>query len=1081
MIDQLDERRAQVYIESLIVEVTGDNAADFGFQWQGLLASGNGNNGIVGGTNFGTTGNLLSITQAQLGTGDGGSGISLGEGLNIGLVHNFFGTYGLAAIARLLQSQANTNIASTPNLVTLDNEEAKIVVGSNVPFVTGQFTQHRHGAVEPVPDDRAQGRRHHAAHPAADRRERHDPDDDLPGVVEPVAACRAGDVERRAPTTNKRSIESNVVVDDGQILVLGGLIEDRYTDNTSKVPLLGDIPYLGALFRSESRTKTRTNLMVFLRPVVMRDAETANRLSLDRYEQIRGFQKDMQPPPSLLVPINDSPVVPPMRRIDDAGQPLAAPQSSPGTRRPRGPTEAAERRRADGERPDVPPPVIARRRAAPPASAPAPSAAEAAWAPAIPALRLRQGAHAAARGRRRAPRPLGARRRSACRRSPKCCACTTSTPSSASRPSTLAGRIAAAYAGGESSAAVVIGEVESAVDLSRMMQELPAIEDLLEASNDAPIIRMLNALLTQAAKDGASDIHIEPYERSSSVRFRVDGTLREVVQPNRALHAALISRLKIMAELDIAERRLPQDGRISLRIGGRAVDVRVSTLPSAHGERAVLRLLDKAESKFTLEGLGMSGDVLTKFDRLIQQPHGIILVTGPTGSGKTTTLYASLGRVDTAGTNVLTVEDPVEYELAGIGQTQVNAKIDLTFAKALRAILRQDPDVIMIGEIRDYETAQIAIQASLTGHLVLATVHTNDAPSTVTRMIDMGVEPFLLSSSLIGVLAQRLVRKLCLALPQGRRAGPLAPGRLRPVRHDRLQGPHRRLRADGRSTTRSARLIHGRAAESQIFVAAPKRRGCARCARTASGWSPKASRRRRSDARHARVEGPRCPAACPRHGPAMPAYRFEALDAAGKSQSGLLDADNSRAARSQLRAQALVPLAVTQVVSAGTAPLGFSFTRKVFNATGLAVWTRQLAGLVGSGLPLERALTALSRRGRGPAPARARRPPAQRGQRRRAVRARAGERAARVRRRLSRRRRRRRAERRARPRPRAPRRRPRGAPGAEGPADRRDALSGDRLGDRGRHRRLPRHLRRAAGGDRVHQLEALAAAAHDRR
>ena len=326
---------------------------------------------------------------------------------------------------------------------------------------------------------------------------------------------------------------------------------------------------------------------------------------------------------------------------------------------------------------------------------------------------------------------------------------------------TLGQRIAVAYAGGESSAAAVIGEVESGVDLSRMMQELPAVEDLLEAADDAPIIRMLNALLTQAAKDGASDIHIEPYERSSSVRFRVDGTLREVVQPNKALHAALISRLKIMAELDIAEKRMPQDGRISLRIGGRAIDVRVSTLPSSHGERAVLRLLDKAESRFTLEGLGMDGEVLERYARLIQQPHGILLVTGPTGSGKTTTLYASLGRVDTATTNVLTVEDPVEYELSGIGQTQVNAKIDLTFAKALRAILRQDPDVIMIGEIRDYETAQIAIQASLTGHLVLATIHTNDAPSCVTRLIDMGVEPYLLSSSLLGALAQRLVRKLC--------------------------------------------------------------------------------------------------------------------------------------------------------------------------------------------------------------------------------------------------------------------------------------------------------------------------------
>jgi general secretion pathway protein E len=326
---------------------------------------------------------------------------------------------------------------------------------------------------------------------------------------------------------------------------------------------------------------------------------------------------------------------------------------------------------------------------------------------------------------------------------------------------TLVQRIAGAYAGGESSAAAVIGEVESGVDLSRMMQELPAVEDLLEAADDAPIIRMLNALLTQAAKDGASDIHIEPYERSSSVRFRVDGSLREVVQPNKALHAAMISRLKIMAELDIAEKRMPQDGRISLRIGGRAIDVRVSTLPSSHGERAVLRLLDKAESKFTLTGLGMDGEVLSSFSKLIQQPHGILLVTGPTGSGKTTTLYASLGQVDTSTTNVLTVEDPVEYELAGIGQTQVNAKIDLTFAKALRAILRQDPDVIMIGEIRDYETAQIAIQASLTGHLVLATIHTNDAPSSVTRLIDMGVEPYLLSSSLLGALAQRLVRKLC--------------------------------------------------------------------------------------------------------------------------------------------------------------------------------------------------------------------------------------------------------------------------------------------------------------------------------
>ncbi|MDQ6628394.1 MAG: type II secretion system secretin GspD, partial [Pseudomonadota bacterium] len=340
MIDQLDERRAQVYIESLIVEVTGDNAADFGFQWQGLLTGGNRNNGIVGGTNFGTTGNLLSITQAQLGasssttTGGAGAsaGISLGEGLNVGLVHNFFGTYGLAAIARILQSQTNTNIASTPNLVTLDNEEAKIVVGSNVPFVTGQYTSTGTAGALSNPFQTIERKdvgitlriRPQIGENGTIRMTIFQESSSLSSQVAP-GTSNAG------PSTNKRSIESNVVVDDGQILVLGGLIEDRYTDNRSKVPLLGDIPYLGALFRNESRTKTRTNLMVFLRPVVMRDADTANRLSLDRYEQIRGFQKDMQPSRSLLVPINDSPVIPPMRGIDDAARPLAAPQSSPGT------------------------------------------------------------------------------------------------------------------------------------------------------------------------------------------------------------------------------------------------------------------------------------------------------------------------------------------------------------------------------------------------------------------------------------------------------------------------------------------------------------------------------------------------------------------------------------------------------------------------------------------------------------------------------------------------------------------------------------------------------------------------------
>jgi general secretion pathway protein E len=328
-------------------------------------------------------------------------------------------------------------------------------------------------------------------------------------------------------------------------------------------------------------------------------------------------------------------------------------------------------------------------------------------------------------------------------------------------PAELKDAINRAYAMQDGRAAQVVGEIEGEVDLSRLMQEIPEIEDLLESEDDAPIIRMINALLTQATRENASDIHIEPFEQSSVVRFRVDGTLRDIVRPNKALHGALISRIKIMAKLDIAEKRLPQDGRITLRVGGRAVDVRVSTLPTGHGERAVLRLLDKDSQRLNLSRLGMAEDTLAAFDRLIAHPHGIVLVTGPTGSGKTTTLYAALSRLETTTSNILTVEDPIEYDLAGIGQTQVNDRIGMTFAKALRSILRQDPDIIMIGEIRDFETAQIAVQASLTGHLVLATLHTNDAASAVTRLTDMGVEPYLLASSLLGVLAQRLVRRLC--------------------------------------------------------------------------------------------------------------------------------------------------------------------------------------------------------------------------------------------------------------------------------------------------------------------------------
>jgi general secretion pathway protein E len=299
------------------------------------------------------------------------------------------------------------------------------------------------------------------------------------------------------------------------------------------------------------------------------------------------------------------------------------------------------------------------------------------------------------------------------------------------------------------------------VDLFSVAQALPEPEDLLESEDDAPIIRLINALLTEAVKENASDIHIEPFENRLVVRLRVDGVLRVVLESRRAVAPLVVSRIKVMAKLDIAEKRLPQDGRISLRIAGRAVDVRVSTIPSGHGERVVLRLLDKQAGRLELDHLGMQEQTQTLVDDLIHKPHGIILVTGPTGSGKTTTLYAALARLNDRSRNIMTVEDPIEYYIDGIGQTQVNTRVDMTFARGLRAILRQDPDVVMVGEIRDLETAEIAVQASLTGHLVLSTLHTNTAVGAVTRLRDMGVEPFLLSSSLLGMLAQRLVRLLC--------------------------------------------------------------------------------------------------------------------------------------------------------------------------------------------------------------------------------------------------------------------------------------------------------------------------------
>ena len=311
-----------------------------------------------------------------------------------------------------------------------------------------------------------------------------------------------------------------------------------------------------------------------------------------------------------------------------------------------------------------------------------------------------------------------------------------------------------------SSSEDLIQGVDENIDLDSLVSNLPKTEDLLDDSNEAPVIRLINAILSEAIKDGASDIHIEPYEENLAIRFRVDGILKEKLNPNSRIAPLLNARIKVMSNLDIAERRVPQDGRMSLKLGEKWIDIRVSTLPSSFGERLVLRLLDKADASLDLRELGMTDEMTKDYLDQLKSTSGIILVTGPTGSGKTTTLYSGLNYLNDQTRNILTVEDPIEYALEGIGQTQVNNKVGLSFAKGLRAILRQDPDVVMVGEIRDKETAETAIQASLTGHLVLSTIHTNDAVGAITRLVDMGVEPYLLASSVKMVIAQRLVRKI---------------------------------------------------------------------------------------------------------------------------------------------------------------------------------------------------------------------------------------------------------------------------------------------------------------------------------
>ena len=404
--------------------------------------------------------------------------------------------------------------------------------------------------------------------------------------------------------------------------------------------------------------------------------------------------------------------------------------------------------------------------------------------------------------------------------------------------------LSSSFAGDSGESQQVAAGLEDHPDLLSLADSVPEAEDLMDQEDDAPIVRLINALLSEAIRVGASDIHVESFEKRLSVRLRVDGQLREIVQPRRELAPLLVSRIKVMAKLDIAEKRIPQDGRISLRLAGREVDVRVSTLPSSYGERVVMRLLDKQAGRLNMTHLGLMNNDYDRLKTLVHRPHGIILVTGPTGSGKTTTLYAALSDLNDGSNNILTAEDPVEYQLEGIGQTQVNTKVDMTFARALKAMLRQDPDVVMVGEIRDLETAEIAVQASLTGHLVLSTLHTNTAIGAVTRLKDMGIEPFLLSSSLIGVVAQRLVRTLCPHCATWKDADAFEKNLFEHIEHPqdlRLPQPHGCERCgntgfSGRTAIyeivpvdeHMRRLIHGNAAEYELETYARQQSGSIR-------------------------------------------------------------------------------------------------------------------------------------------------------------------------------------------------------------------------------------------------------------
>ncbi len=761
IVDRLDIRRAQVLVEAILVEMSYDKSMDLGINWlvadtdaDGISVPAGGFVQPVDGTGIGQIIQGILNPEALAGLP---SGLTLGLGQ---IVEN--GT-SWAALVRAIGGIGNTNIIATPSVVTLDNEEAEIKIAQEVPFVTGQYTNQGvstpGGNVNPFQTIQ----REEVGNILKITPQINEGDSVMLKIAQEASSIAASSqqVSTNDLITNKRTISTNVMVEDGGIIVLGGLISDEVRESKSQVPFLGAIPVIGELFKTRSVDKVKTNLMVFIRPRIMRDGVDAAIETNAKYNYIREQQLERNGGKVTLLPGERQPTLPALETV------VPPELLNPARDAVRADATAAERAVASGTTVDDAAAAAARPPAGDADDAVRHSADPAAGHEAVSTATTDEAIIAAAGRVAEPPRPLpftfakrhGVLVRGLSESNAEVAVRSDASPLAVAEvrrhlrrplvvervdPERFEVLLRQAYEGGSNAAMDAMGGLEEDTDLGSLAQEIPEPSDLLESEDEAPIIRLINALLTQAVKENASDIHIEPFENRLVIRFRVDGVLREVLQTKRAVAPLIVSRIKVMSRLDIAEKRLPQDGRISLRVAGRAVDVRVSTIPAGHGERVVLRLLDKQAGRLDLGSLGMDSVTQGLVDELIHKPNGILLVTGPTGSGKTTTLYAALDRINDRTRNIMTVEDPIEYYIDGIGQTQVNTRVEMTFARGLRAILRQDPDVVMVGEIRDLETAQIAVQASLTGHLVLSTLHTNTATGAMTRLRDMGIEPFLL-------------------------------------------------------------------------------------------------------------------------------------------------------------------------------------------------------------------------------------------------------------------------------------------------------------------------------------------------